>query len=240
MSDTRLTASGITQKLGGVTVLEDVSLNLEAGTFYALVGPNGSGKTTLVRTLTGTLSPTDGTVSYDGPSASREIGYLPQRPSFRPGFTARETLEFYTALVDGEPDKLLDRVGLADASDRRVEDLSGGMTRLLGLAQATVGNPPIVLLDEPGSGLDPTMRRRTFDVARELADDGAAVLCSSHDLTLVEEYCDRVAMLDAGSLVTVGSPAEIRTTFDEPSLWKAFDAAVEYSKDGLDVLGVTE
>lgn len=240
MTETVLTASEITQEFGGVTVLDDVSLELDAGTITALVGPNGSGKTTLVKTLAGVLTPTRGTVSFDGPSTSREIGYLPQRPSFRPGFTARETLEFYTALVDGEPDELLDRVGLADARDRRVEDLSGGMTRLLGLAQATVGEPPIVLLDEPGSGLDPTMRRRTFDVARELADDGAAVLCSSHDLTLVETSCDRVALLEAGELVTVASPAEIRNTYDEPTLWEAFDVAVENAHDGLEVLGVTE
>jgi len=235
-----LTATDVSRAFGSVTVLEDVSLDLESGTLYGLVGPNGSGKTTLMRVLAGLLEPTSGSVTYHGPSAQRRIGYMPQRPAFRPRFTARETLEFYTALVDGDPGALLERVGLADAGERRVEALSGGMTRLLGLAQATVGEPPVVLLDEPGSGLDPGMSRRTFEIARALTDDGAAVVCSSHDLAVVEETCDRVLVLDGGALVAAEPPSTLLERHDAADLWEAFSAVVDQPSDAVEVLGATE
>jgi ABC-2 type transport system ATP-binding protein len=240
MSEPLLAAAGVTRTFGPVTVLDDVSLDLDAGTLYGLVGPNGSGKTTLLRVLAGLLAPTSGSVEYQGPSAPRRIGYMPQQPSFRPRFTARETLEFYTALAGGDPATLLDRVGLTDAAERRVEALSGGMIRLLGLAQATVGDPPVVLLDEPGSGLDPGMSRRTFEVARGLAADGAAVVCSSHDLTIVEESADSVLVLDGGTVVAAGTPATLRAEYDAEDLWEAFAAAVEQQSGTVEVLGATE
>lgn len=235
-----LSADGLTKSFGSVTVIDDVSLTLEAGTVTALVGPNGSGKTTLLRVLAGLLDPTAGTVTDTGSDAARQVGYLPQNPAFRPGFTAEETLDFYTALADGDPETLLSRVGLGDAADRRVEALSGGMTRLLGLAQAMVGDPPVVILDEPDSGLDPGMRRQTFEVVEGLAASGTAVLCSSHDVTLVEEFADRVAMLDRGSLVAMGPPDELCRQHDHETLWALFDDVVDRPTDELDVVGVSE
>jgi len=234
-----LVADDLSRQFGSVTVIDGLSLGLEAGELHALVGPNGSGKTTLLQLLAGIDSPTAGAVRYEGPAAPRKIGYLPQRPSFRPGFTARETLEFYTALVDTDPEGLLDRVGLADAADRRVDELSGGMVRLLGLAQATVGDPPVILLDEPGSGLDPGMRRRMAELGRELAADGAAVLYSSHDLELVEAHSDRVFVVDGGSIVDRGAPDSLRGAYGVETLWDAFEAAVDSSGD-LDVIGVSD
>ncbi len=239
-SDPVLVADSLSQSYQSVSVLSDISVTIEAGTVTAVVGPNGSGKTTFLKTLAGLLEPAGGTVQYLGPDAEREIGYLPQRPSFRPQFSALETLEFYTALVDDDPRELLSRVGLKDAVDRRVETLSGGMTRLLGLAQATVGDPPVVVLDEPGSGLDPSMRKRTFEVAQELANDGTAVICSSHDLALVEQWADHVIVLDGGSVVDTGSPTELCTAHDAESLWHVFDMAVEKPDDQVAVLGVDD
>ncbi len=235
-----LRASDVSRLFGDVSVVDEVSLTLEAGTLHALVGPNGSGKTTLLRLLAGVDSPTEGSITYDGPDAVRRIGYLPQRPSFRPGFTVQETLEFYTALVDSDPDGLLSQVGMSDAADRRVESLSGGMTRLLGLAQATVGTPPVVLLDEPDSGLDPAMRRRTAEVARDLADQGAAVLYSSHDLELVERHADRVFVIDRGSLAASGSPRSLCERSGTETLWEAFQHAVDRPGDEVAVTGVTD
>ncbi|MFW6435570.1 MAG: ABC transporter ATP-binding protein [Halovenus sp.] len=237
---TLLVADEISRQFGEVTVIDGLSLALEAGQLHALVGPNGSGKTTLLQLLAGVDAPTAGSVSYEGPDTARTIGYLPQRPSFRPGFTARETLEFYTALVDTDPTGLLDRVGLADAADRRVEELSGGMVRLLGLAQATVGDPPVILLDEPGSGLDPGMRRRMAELGRELAADGAAVLYSSHDLELVEAYSDRVFVVEGGSIVDRGAPDSLCATYGVETLWDVFEVAVDRSGGELDVIGVSE
>ncbi len=234
-----LRAESVSHSFDEVDVLDDISVDVEPGQVMAIVGPNGSGKTTLLRVLARLLSPTEGTVEYRGPDREREIGYLPQRPTFRPGFTVRETIDFYRALVEEEGTDRLSQVGLADAASRRVEALSGGMTRLLGIAQATVGDPPLVVLDEPGSGLDPGMRRRTFEVANELAADGTAVLVSSHDLSLVERTADRVLVLDRGSVVADGTPTDLRSAHGVDSLWDVFGAATTGSPETVDVAGVS-
>lgn len=135
---------------------------------------------------------------------AKPVGYLPQRVPFREGFTARETLAFYARLVGADPDAALADVGLADAADRRVEALSGGMVRLLGIAQATLGDPPLVVLDEPASGLDPGMRERAFRTAAERAGAGTAVVVSSHNLDLVDDHADAVVVLARGRVVAAG------------------------------------
>jgi len=230
-------AEELSRAFGGVRVLDDVSLSVEPGTVTAFVGPNGSGKTTLFRLLCGLLSPTAGSVTYCGPDVPREIGYVPQRPSFRPGFTARETLEFYAALVDGEdPAARLEQVGLSAVADRRVEALSGGMVRLLGVAQATVGDPPVVVLDEPGTGLDPGMSSRIFEVIGELAADGTAVLASSHDLPRVERFADRLLLLDRGRVAAEGSPSELCEQHGAESLTGVFDVLTDGRKDSVAVV----
>lgn len=235
-----LVADDVSREFGSVTVVDEVSLVLERGTLHALIGPNGSGKTTALRLFGKLLSPTEGTVAHNVGDHRRVVGYLPQQPAFRPSFSALETLEFYAALVDDDAEALLSRVGLEDAADRRVEELSGGMTRLLGLAQATAGDPPIVLLDEPGSGLDPRMRRATIDVARSLADEGAAVLYSTHDLGLAERHCDRISILDAGSLVATGPPVALAEQYDATTLRGVFESAVTDRDDGVAVVGETD
>lgn len=239
-NETVLAVEELSRSFGPVTVLSDVTVSFERGGFTGIVGPNGAGKTTLLQVLAGLLEPTGGERSYRGPESERQIGYLPQQPAFRPGFSVRETLEFYTTLAEDDPDTLLERVGLTDAADRRVEALSGGMTRLLGLAQAMVGDPPVVMLDEPASGLDPRMRRRTYEVARDLADSETAVLCTSHDLDLVEESCDRVVVLDGGEIAADGSPATLRSAHDAVDLWAVFESAIEGPADAVEVLGVSK
>ncbi|SMO50984.1 ABC transporter ATP-binding protein [Halorubrum cibi] len=195
--------SDVARTYGGVAVLEDVSLSVPPGV-TAVIGPNGSGKSTLLGVLAGAVEPTDGGARYVGPDADRPIGYLPQRVPFREEFTARETLAFYARLAGGDPDDALARVGLSDAADRRVGALSGGMRRLLGIAQATVGDPPLVVLDEPTSGLDPGMRERAFGTAVDASGTDTAVVVSSHDLDLVDRHADRVAILDRGRVAAAG------------------------------------
>jgi len=230
VTDTYLDGTDVSRTFGDVTALSDVSIDVPEGHVVALIGPNGSGKTTLLRILVGLLEPTDGEVSYEGPDATRPLGYLPQAPTFRPGFTTRETMAFYARLVDDDPDELLDRVGLGRVPDRRVEALSGGMTRLLGIAQALAGDPPVLALDEPASGLDPGMSQQVFDIVEALAEDGHAVVVTSHDLPLVERAADRIVVLDRGEVVANDTPAALRERTGGP-LHETFTSLVDAGDD---------
>jgi ABC-type multidrug transport system ATPase subunit len=208
-----LSADGLSRSFGALAVLEDVSMSLPPGAVGAVVGPNGSGKSTLLRALAG-LSPHGGTVEV-ATAGPRTVGYLPQSPAFRPRFTVRETLAFYADLLPGDVDvdAALDRVGMAGAADRRTEALSGGMRRLLGIAQATLGEPPLVLLDEPTSDLDPRMTGHVFGVIEDIAAGGAAVLLATHDHRGVDRS-DRTFLLDDGRIVVSGAPADLRGDAD--------------------------
>jgi ABC-type multidrug transport system ATPase subunit len=161
----------------------------------------------------------------------RDVGYLPQRPAFRAGFSVRDTLQFYSQFLDGVGDgevtETLERVGLAGVADRKVGSLSGGMTRLLGLGQAVLGDPAVVVLDEPGSGLDPAMVERLFSVVGELAASGSAVVVASHELPAIEAHADTVAVLDRGSFVARDAPASLLSETGTASLSAAFLRLVE-------------
>ena len=223
-----LVAAGVDFAYGDVEILQDVSLTIESGAVTALIGPNGSGKTTLLRALAGLHEQTAGEITYHGPESVRRIGYLPQQPAFRPGFTVLETLRFYASLVGagtGDARTRLERIGLADAADRPVDALSGGMTRLAGIAQATIGDPPLIVLDEPASGLDPSMSGHVFEVAAELAAGGTGVLLSSHDLELVERTADHVIILDDGTVQARGAPAALVDEGDAESLRGVYEAS---------------
>lgn len=241
-TDPILQAEKIEHSFGRVSVLEDVALEIPPGSVTGMIGPNGAGKSTLIRVLTGLQDPTAGSVTYHGPEAVRPIGYLPQRPAFRPGQSVADALTFYASLVGAtrkEALRQLETVGLADAADRDVDALSGGMTRLVGIAQATIGNPPVIVLDEPASGLDPEMSLHIFDILGELAAEGTAVLLSSHDLALVEETCDRVMLLDDGKIVRRGSPATLREETGAESLLSVFKSSISTEGGTVKVQGVT-
>lgn len=223
-SATVLEATDLGHAFGDVDVFSDLSFSLDAGSVTALVGPNGSGKTTLLRAVLGLLTPDEGRVRLTGTGPTdRRVGYLPQRPQFRSTFTVSETLAFYADLLDREVDvpAVVERVGLSEASDRRVDALSGGMTRLLGVGQAALGDPPLVVLDEPTGDLDPRMTEYIFDLVADLADDGTAVLLATHNLAGAEE-ADSVLLLDRGDVVAEGSPAEVVARTDADSFPEAF------------------
>jgi len=216
-----LSVDKLSKSFGSVEVLSDVSVSIPTGAVVAVIGPNGAGKTTLLRALVGDLRPTTGTVTYTGPDAERPIGYLPQEPTFRPGFSAVETLGFYASLLedaDTDPVSLLERVGLSAAADRNVEALSGGMRQLLGIAQATIGDPPLVVLDEPASGLDPNMSEHVFETAAETAGSSRTVLLSSHDLSLVDATADVVVVLHRGAVAASGTRSDLRDRYGVDSL----------------------
>lgn len=232
-----VTAEGIAHAFDGVTVLDGIDLDVDARSMTALVGPNGSGKTTLLRILAGLLAPVDGRVRVRA-TGQRPLGFLPQEPTFRGRFTVGETIDFYAELLETSVDRdaVLERVGLDVVTDRRVDALSGGMLRLLGLAVAMLGDPPLVVLDEPASGLDPKIRAHVFDAIGRLADEDRAVLLATHHLQGAE-LADRVIVLDRGAVVADGPPDELLAATGADSLEAAFLQSVS---EGLAVQAGTE
>jgi Cu-processing system ATP-binding protein len=210
----------VAKRYGTVEAVRGISLALEPGERIALVGHNGAGKTTLMKMMLGMARPTAGRVLVLGTdpveaaaATRRRIGWLPENIAFSPALTGRELLRFF-ARLKGEPaaaaDAMLERVGLAAAARRRVGTWSKGMRQRLGLAQALLGAPRAVLLDEPTTGLDPEVRQGLYDILAELAGAGTTVLLSSHALEELEGRVERVVILDRGRLVADGTLAELR------------------------------
>lgn len=233
-TDSVVRVDAVGHRFGELTVLREVSFDLQPGSVTALVGPNGSGKTTILRIIADLLAPTAGQV--ERPDRDRPVGYLPQHPDFRPAFSVEETLRFYAGLLDADVDvgSVLDRVGLLAARDRRVEALSGGMRRLLGLALAALGRPPVALLDEPTGDLDPGMTEHVFEVIADLARTGAAVLLATHDLSGASR-ADTVLVLDRGTIVAAGPPAALIGEAGVESLAGAFLDLVDVEAHAVSV-----
>jgi Cu-processing system ATP-binding protein len=207
----------IAKDYGGHVAVEDVDLVLRQGECVALAGHNGAGKSTLIKLMLGLITPTRGSVSVLGenPAARRriDIGYLPENVALHPAMTGAETLAFYARLkrqpVSGNA-ALLERVGIAAAAKRRVGTYSKGMRQRLGLAQALLGAPKLLLLDEPTTGLDPALRQSFYEIVRELRDGGAAVLLSSHALAELEGQADRVVIMNRGRKTADGTMSDLR------------------------------
>src|SRR5436309_1800090 len=214
-----LAVRGLGKRYGRVRALDGVDLEVAEGELVGLLGPNGAGKSTLVKIVCGLVRPSAGTAEICGlPAGSREarrsLGYLAELFRFPGWASGDEVLELHQRLAGSEGGaaeraELLELVGLADARNRRVEEMSKGMQQRLGIAQALVGSPPLLLLDEPTSALDPSGRRTVRELLEELRGRGHAVLLNSHLLSEVELVCDRVAIISRGRLVAEGSPAEL-------------------------------
>lgn len=225
---------------GKIHALREVSFDLPPGDICALVGHNGAGKTTLIKLMLGLIQPSGGAIRVLGEdpaagefSARRLLGYLPENVAFNAALTGRETLSFYARLKQLKPataSTLLDRVGLGDAADRRVGTYSKGMRQRLGLAQALLGRPRILLLDEPTTGLDPALRQTFYDILHELRDDGATVLISSHALSELEGRAQHVLIMNRGVLVAEGTLAELRRLSQLP-IRVSFDLGPSYDKE---------
>lgn len=224
-----------------VRALNSLSLEVHRGEVFGLLGPNGSGKTTTMKLLLGLLFPTEGEISILGKSATdvsknERIGYLPEESYLYRFLNANETLDFYGRLFDMTPEKrrqrteeLIEMVGLQQARRRQLKEYSKGMTRRIGLAQALINDPDLVLLDEPTSGLDPMGTRDMKDLILKLKQQGKTVVMSSHLLADVEDVCDRIAILYGGELKELGRVDELLkeqgvTQIETPKLT---DACVE-------------
>jgi len=210
---------GVTKRFGEVVAVESLALSVSFETVYGFVGPNGAGKTTTLQILAGLLHPDAGTARIDGTSARHRealtdvLGYLPAEAPLYDELTGREQLryaaQFRRLEEDGRVEESLERYGLVEAADRRVEGYSTGMRRRLGLAQATLHDPAVLLLDEPLNGLDPQATRTVRELVAAASDDGTAVLISSHDLATIETICDRVGIISEGRLVAEDRPDEL-------------------------------
>lgn len=208
-------------KAGGVYAVKGVSLSIPQGSVYGLIGPNGSGKSTIMKMLVGLLSPHEGSCRVYGLPATAaanrsEIGFLPENPYFYKFLTGAETLRFYGRLcglsgraLRARVDELLELVGLQDAAQRRLKGYSKGMLQRIGLAQALVQQPRLLVLDEPTAGVDPIGSRVIRDIILDLKERGMTVFLCSHLLEQVQEVCDRVGILYQGTLIAEGSIAEL-------------------------------
>ncbi|WP_433627753.1 ABC transporter ATP-binding protein [Halomicrococcus sp. NG-SE-24] len=241
---------GLTRRFGDFVAVDDLSLSVEEGEVFGFLGPNGAGKSTTISVLLGFLKPSSGTASILGHDVTtnsrairKRIGLLPEGYDVYENLTGREHVvsAIETKGADDDPDAILDRVGFdPDDARRPAGDYSKGMKQRMSLGVALVGDPDVLVLDEPSSGLDPKGIKLLRQIVREEVDRGATVFFSSHVLDEVEKVCDRVAIMQAGKLVTVDTVDNLRTELGAESV---VEATVERSPSGIsldDVEAVTD
>jgi ABC-2 type transport system ATP-binding protein len=214
-------------RLKRIEAVSGISFTVPKGSVFGFLGPNGAGKTTTIKMLTGLIHPTSGNAQLLGEaigtsSVRMKLGYLPEHPYFYDYLTGFETLMFYGRLfgIDGKTlrnrsNMLLDRVGLHEAKNRRVRKYSKGMTQRMGIAQALINDPDLVILDEPLSGLDPIGRKDVRDILVDLKREGKTIFFSSHILADIEMICDEVAIINRGKLIESGSISDLLTRSED-------------------------
>ena len=204
-----------------VTAVRNLSFEVHPGEVYGLLGPNGSGKSTTLKILLGLVTPNQGRAMIFGQDSSdyhsrRDVGFLPENPYFYKFLTAAETLRFYGkvcgmggTILNKRIDELIHLVGLEDARDRRIGGFSKGMLQRIGLAQALIQDPRLVVLDEPTAGVDPAGSHQIRDLILDLKKRGKTVLLTSHLLEQVQEICDRVGIMARGEMIREGALADL-------------------------------
>jgi ABC-2 type transport system ATP-binding protein len=230
-----------------VRALKGLDLEVRRGEVFGLLGPNGSGKTTTIKLLLGLLFPTEGEALVFGRPAgdvakNERLGYLPEESYLYRFLTADETLDFYGRLFDMPSDvrrkridELIEMVGLQKARKRQLQEYSKGMTRRIGLAQALINDPELIMLDEPTSGLDPIGTREMKDMILRLKDEGKTIVMCSHLLADVQDVCDRIAILHQGELKELGRVDELLKVADVTQL-KAKNLSLDCQNELRDVI----
>jgi ABC-2 type transport system ATP-binding protein len=220
-SDSAVEVDGLSKSYGSTWAVRDLSLTVGRGEVFGFLGPNGAGKTTTVKALLGLVRPSGGEARLLGrpagdAEARRRVGYLPENFKFHDWMTGRELLDFHGRLAGMSAEwrrrraaEVIELVGLAGRADERIRGYSKGMTQRIGLAQALLARPELVILDEPTSALDPLGRREVRDIIRGLKSEGTTVFLNSHLLGEVEMVCDRVAIVDRGRVVRSGRLGEM-------------------------------
>ncbi|MEV6257528.1 ABC transporter ATP-binding protein [Nocardia sp. NPDC051929] len=218
MADSIVVTRGLTKRYGEHTAVDDVSMSVAYGEIYGFLGPNGAGKTTTLRMLAGLIRPSEGTATVAGhrpgdPAVVRRIGVLIEGPGFYPYLSGRDNLRVlaeYRGLGRPEVEDALERVGLAGRAEDKYRTYSLGMKQRLGVGAALLGNPDLLILDEPTNGLDPAGMAEMRELITALAAEGRTVLLSSHMLSEVQAICDRVGVISQGTLRTEATVAQLR------------------------------
>ena len=205
-----LRASGLTKRYGDRTALDAVDVEARQGERVAIIGPNGAGKTTLLAMLAGVVRPSGGEVAVDG-----RIGWVPQQTALYSKLSPRENLRLFARLEriadgDREVERMLGQIGLADRADEEVGRLSGGNRQRVNVAIGLLSRPPVLLLDEPTSSLDPRQRAVLWEFVGELAEQGTTVIFTTHHVGEAHRYSDRLLVLAGGRIVFSGSEAQLR------------------------------
>ncbi len=216
-----IVVDNFSKSYGSNRVVDHLQFTVQRGEIFALLGPNGAGKTTTVETLEGYRTPDEGTVRIFGLDPVRQaqdlkprIGVVLQQDGLYPVLTAREVLRLFAGYYRQPQniDTLMERVGLASAAKVRCRRLSGGQKRRLALAVALVGKPELVFMDEPTAGMDPQARLTTWEIIRDLKNNGVTVLLTTHLMDEAERLADRVAIIDHGRLIALDTPANLTGT----------------------------
>ncbi len=214
-----LTVQNLRKLYGRSVAVEDISFAVRQGTCYGLLGPNGAGKTTTMEVIEDIIPATSGTILYKGKARNmhfrEETGIQFQHTSLLNLLTVRETLQCYQKLFN-HPEKLetlITRCNLISILNNRNDQLSGGQKQRLMLAVALINQPDLVFLDEPSTGLDPQSRRHLWKIVEDIRNDGKTIVMTTHSMEEAEFLCDTIAIIDQGSIIAEGSPAELITTY---------------------------
>ncbi len=236
MSVSAITISNLSKRFEDIVAVDSLSLEIEWGELFGILGPNGAGKSTTVNILNTLLDPTEGSatvdghdVVYDAEGVREVIGVCPQEPAFYPHLSGRENIMLMGDLHLVPKDVLLDRIetmvrkmDMEDYIDRRAKTYSGGMIRRASMLMALISDPKVALLDEPTVAMDPMSRRAVWDFIRELKASGKTVILTTHYMEEAQELCDRVAIIDEGRLIELGSPKELMEKHGAKNLEEVF------------------
>lgn len=250
----------VTKRYGDFVALKDVSFSVRSGEIFGYIGPNGSGKTTTIKMLVGLLTDFEGDIRFQDNSIrdnkmliNKELGYLPQNIGFQEWRTVDHALTTFGRLsgiseneLDSSIRTALERVGISDLRHKKINQLSGGTVQKVGMAQAILHQPSVLILDEPMTGLDPTARFEFKKIFQDLRKEGSTILFSSHILSDVQDLADRIGFLSRGHLGYIGSMSEIEERVNAPKQVEIILAAGSSPwsgsgpKDGIEVIGRPE
>ena len=238
-----LVADGLRKAFGPFQAVDSVSFTIARKEIFGLLGPNGAGKTTVIRIMSTVLKPDDGRVSIGGYSVTGDsdnvrklIGVCPQELALYPELSAIDNLVFFGRMAGlggrqarESASENLERVGLQDRARDRVEQFSGGMKRRVNIAIALMSRPQLLFLDEPTVGIDPQSRNHIFETVESLRDEGLTVLYTTHYMEEADRLCDRLAIMDHGRIIGLGTPRDLKTEIGDPDRVTLEDVFLEYT-----------